>query len=375
MPGVLEEHLHYLSLPHRLDRYRSAIGAVLNPGDRVVDAGCGTGVLGLLCLQAGASHVDLIDSSPAIELARESYARAGWAKKATFFDRSTFQTLLPEPADIVICDHVGCFGFDYGIAAMMADARKRFLNPGGRLIPQQVTVCVAAVESEKCRSLADSWAAPEIPAELRWIREHSVNASHHIDLQPGDLLSTGATLGEIDFRLDNPDFFSWQAQLTVQRDGMLHGLAGWFECELAPGVSMTNSPLAEQSIRRAQAFLPIDEAIAVRAGSMLDVSVMARPADNLIAWTVSDPLSGRQFSQSTWRGEIIGRAQFSRNQPDHVPQLSASGKARNCVLSYCDGQRSVAQVQEAVLLNHPNLFPSRDEIVRFVTSVLRRDTC
>ena len=48
--------------------------------------------------------------------------------------------------------------------------------------------------------------------------------------------------------------------MRIERDGTMHGLAGWFDCELADGVSMTNSPLSDRAIDRSQAFLPIEEA-------------------------------------------------------------------------------------------------------------------
>ena len=69
------------------------------------------------------------------------------------------------------------------------------------------------------------------------------------------MLAGPAELGCIDLRVDNPEFFSWTVELTVARDGTLHGLAGWFECELAENVWMTNSPLSAQAIKRSQAFL------------------------------------------------------------------------------------------------------------------------
>lgn len=374
MIEVLEEHFGYLSHPLRLDRYRSAIEAVLRSGDRVVDAGCGTGVLGLLCLQAGASHVDLIDSSLALELARESLTRAGWEANVTFIHSTTFQATIPEQADLVVCDHVGCFGFDYGISALMADARLRLLKPGGTLIPRRISLYIGAVESAQCTALSDAWREASILPEFHWIRDRSVNTKHSVDLHAEDLLSAGAALGHIDFQVDNPNFFSWRAQLTILRDGVLNGLAGWFECELAAGISMTNSPLSDQAIGRAQAFLPIDEAIHVRRGDILNVTVMARPTDSLIAWTLEHPLSGKRFNQSTWRSEMFDRAELARSHPDYVPRLNRSADARSVVLSYCDGQRSVSQVQQAVMRDHPALFPSRDEISRFVISVLRRDT-
>ena len=374
MSRILDEHLGYVADATRRDLFRSAIAHAVQPGDRVADVGCGSAVLGLLCLQAGAGHVDAIDSTAAIEIARQSLTKAGWGGKASFIHGTSFQAELPEPVDVVICDHVGYFGFDYGLIETLADARRRFLKPGGRIIPDRLRLQLGAVESEKCHQLAEGWAAPGIPGELHWLRQHGINTKYAVNLQADEVLAGPAELGCIDLRADNPEFFSWTTEFTMQRDGAMHGLAGWFECELAENVWMTNSPLSAQAIKRPQAFLPINGALAVKAGDTLSATVMARPADHLIAWDVRHPASGRNFSHSTWLGDLLMQEQLARTRPDHVPQLSRVARARALVLGYCDGQRSVGQIQEAVLRENPLLFPSPAEIARFVAAVLGGST-
>ncbi len=58
---MLDEHLGYRPARTRLQQFRAAIAAIVRPGDTVDDRGCGSGILGLLCLQAGAGHVFGID--------------------------------------------------------------------------------------------------------------------------------------------------------------------------------------------------------------------------------------------------------------------------------------------------------------------------
>lgn len=374
MSGVLDEHLGYLSTRNRLDIYRKAVAQTIKQGDIVADVGCGTGILGLLCLEAGASYVYAVDSTAALEIARLTLDRAGWATNAELLLASSYQASLPLLADVVICDHVGYFGFDYGLISVLADARRRFLKPGGTIIPRRLNLELAAVQSENCRKRIDAWQADGIPRPFHWLRQHSVNSTHAVTLSADELLSRPADLASIDLSADHPAFFSWNAQTTIALDGTLHGFAGWFDCELAEAIWMTNSPLSDGAIDRSQVFLPIGEALPVRAGDILNVTIMARPDDNLIAWTAEHLPSGKRFSHSTWQGEIIDRAALARSHPDYVPRPSRSADARNIVLSYCDGKRSVSQVQEVVLRDHPDLFPSRDEISRFVTSILRRDT-
>lgn len=374
MNSVLDEHLGYVADATRLAQFRSAVAQVVQPGDRVADVGCGSAVLGLLCLQAGAGHIDAIDSTAAIEIARKSLAGADWTGKADFIHGKSFQVDLPERVDVVICDHVGYFGFDYGLIETMADARRRFLKPGGRMIPGRLRLQLCAVESEKCRQLAEGWAAPGIPGEFHWLREHGVNTKYAVNLQSDEVLAGPAELGCIDLRADNPDFFSWTAELTVGRDGVIHGLVGWFECELAENVWMTNSPLSAQAIKRPQAFLPIDGPLAVKAGDIVSATVMARPADHLIAWEVRHPATGKKFSHSTWQGDLLMQEQLRRNRPNHVPQPTRMAHARGIVMGYCDGGRTVGQIQESVLREHPDLFPTLGEITRFVTAVLNGNT-
>lgn len=374
MRSVLDEHLGYLADSARLNLFKTAIASAVQSGDRVADVGCGSAVLGLLCLQAGAAHVDAIDSTAAIEIARKSLTQAGWAAHVNFIHGYSYQVDLPERVDVIICDHVGYFGFDYGLIETLADARRRFLKPGGRLIPGRLRLQLGAVESEKSSQLAEGWQAPGIPSEFHWVRQHGVNTKYAVKLQGDEILSEPAVLGSIDLRSDNPDFFSWTVQLTMNRDGVVHGLAGWFECELTDDVWMTNSPLSDHAINRQQAFLPISEALSVKAGDIISATVMARPADHLIAWEVSHPATGKRFSHSTWQGDLLMQEQLLRNRPGRAPRLSRMTQARSVVLGYCDGKLSVAQIQETVLREHPDLFPSPEEIKRFVTAVLAGNT-
>jgi protein arginine N-methyltransferase 1 len=84
--------------------------------------------------------------------------------------------------------------------------------------------------------------------------------------------------------------------------------------------------------------------------------------------------SGRKFSHSTWQGELLQPAEILKHNPQHVPRPNRMGQARAIVFGYCDGKRTFAQIEEAVLREHPALFPSSGEISRFVAQVLGKDS-
>ena len=168
---MLDEHYDYHSTRNRNALFERAIAATVRPGDRVADLGCGTGVLGLMCLKAGAGFSYEIETGPILEAARETFMRAGFAERAAFIREKTNRVTLPEPVDLLICDHVGYFGIDYGIIAMLQDARRRFLAPGGRIMPRRLVLRLAPVSSRKTFRRVTRWRAPKIAPEFRWLND------------------------------------------------------------------------------------------------------------------------------------------------------------------------------------------------------------
>jgi hypothetical protein len=137
---------------------------------------------------------------------------------------------------------------------------------------------------------------------------------------------------------------------------------------------ITNSPAAEDCLKRPQAFLPIESPVDVKKGESIQVNVMARPQDYIIAWVVELPGLGKRFSHTTFNGLLLDRETLTRAQPGRVAELNNRGRALGVVLSYCDGQRTVADVQALVLKDHPDLFPSKQATEGFVQQVLARNT-
>lgn len=350
------------------------MAATVKPGSTVVDLGCGSGILGLECLKAGAGHVFAVDETEMIEVAREAFARAGIANRATCIRGRSFRIELPERVDVAICDHVGFWGFDYGIIDLLADARSRFLKPEGIVVPRRLRLMLGAVQSAPARQMADAWRDERVPGEYHWLVERTINSKHAIGLKGGECISAPCMLGDIVLGSESEPFLSWSCEMTAERNGVLDGLAGWFECELAEGVWMTNSPRSPDAINREQAFLAIGEPVEVVAGERIEATVMIRPADHVIAWTVTLPGSGRRFSHSTFAGALLGSDALGRGGKGSTPRLSKSGRARAVVLGYCDGQRTTQEIVALVVREHPGLLPSKEEVARFVAETLGRNT-
>ena len=98
---IVDEHRHYLEDQVRLTAFRGAIQETVMPGAVVVDLGSGTGILGLLACQAGATRVYSIEESSLIELARDICQANGFADRIRFIKGLSTRVSLPEVPNLI----------------------------------------------------------------------------------------------------------------------------------------------------------------------------------------------------------------------------------------------------------------------------------
>jgi len=131
----------------RMAAYEQALRQAIKPGCVVLDIGTGTGILALLACRLGARRVYAIEPNDAIELAREIAATNGYAKSIEFIQELSTKVTLAEQADVIVSDLRGILPFLPGNVPAVADARRRFLAPGGIMIPQQDELWAAVVHA------------------------------------------------------------------------------------------------------------------------------------------------------------------------------------------------------------------------------------
>ena len=110
---------------------RATVRAVVEPGDRVLDAACGTGDLAIIAARAGATVTGLDFSEPMLERARKKAPWIGWMRG----------DLLALPFDDESFD-AATVGFGIRNVADLPRALeelRRVLRPGGRLGILEIT--------------------------------------------------------------------------------------------------------------------------------------------------------------------------------------------------------------------------------------------
>ena len=376
MSLVVDTHRQYLADDVRLHAFRHAIAEVVRPGDTVLDLGSGTGILGLFACAAGAARVYSLEESGLIELARDVVAANGFSDRVVFVQRTSLDAMLPERVDVIVCDFIGRFGYDATLIEDGADARDRFLEPGGRIVPREVGVVLAPVEDAKTYDRIDFWDRRPGGFDFRPARRWSVNTGYPIALARQSMLAAPITVTRLDMATVASNPQTAEGRFVVSRAGTLHGIGGWFHAHLSPRVTLSNAPDAPARLNRRNVFLPVDRPVPVDAGDAIDVRLHVIPAETVVTWQVAvrntDGQEKARCCQSTLRGMLLSRDELRRTNPAFVPRLTPRGDARLSVLTLCDSQRSLAEIEREVFRRHPDLFRTVGEAEAFVAEVVVR---
>lgn len=377
MSLILDEHRQYLSDTPRLAAFERAIAATVRPGDVVADIGCGTGILGLLACRAGAARVYAIDGGGMIQVARQAAAANGFGDRIVHLHGYSTRVDVPEPVDVLLADQIGRMGFEAGVVQVFEDARRRWLKPGGRVIPESTTTWVAPVEAPDLWDRVTFWEGRPCGFDFSGVREGAANTGYPWAFEPADLLGPGHPIVTFDLRQPAPAHggAAGDVSMTITRSGTLHGLAGWFTSTLAANVSMTNAPGATDAIFRRNAYLPFDPPLPVSPGDEVNVRLSIRPADLIVSWRANLARDGQTLATrhgSTLRGMLVPREDLARTDPATRPRLTAWANARATVLVLCDGRHTLREVELETAARHPDLFPSGAAAQQFVAEVVTR---
>src|SRR5215510_691708 len=141
----------------RMDAYVAALQQSITPDSIVLDIGTGTGVFALLSCKFGARKVYAIESSDAIEVARQIARANGMLERIDFIQAMSTEVTLPEKASVMISDMRGVLPFFQHNIPAVIDARRRLLDPAAMLIPLRDDLWASIVESPELHRRLDQW--------------------------------------------------------------------------------------------------------------------------------------------------------------------------------------------------------------------------
>jgi type I protein arginine methyltransferase len=274
----------------RMDAHTEALRRAIRPNSVVLDIGTGTGIFAFIACQLGARRVYAVESSDVIALARMSADANGFADRITFIQGLSTEISLPERADIVVSDLRSVLPYFRHHLPAIIDARTRLLAPHGTLTPKKDVLWAAVVEAPELydRNIG-SWDENGYGLDLQAPRNLAVNTLLYHRFTAEQLLTAAQSWATIDYSTVedanvSADNVAWQ----ISRAGIGHGIALWFETELAEGVRFTSGPTADPSAPNSwvygNMFLPWSRPVQLAAGTRVTCALRAHLVGEDYVW-------------------------------------------------------------------------------------------
>jgi protein arginine N-methyltransferase 1 len=368
MPGMydLEGYGQMIADAGRMEAYDQALREAVRPDSVVVDIGTGTGIFAILAARYGARKVYAIEPSDAIEVAREIAGANGCADRIEFIQEMSTRVALPEPADLVISDMRGVLPLFELHLPSVVDARRRFLAPGGTLVPRQDVIRVAVVEApESYRRCTVPWVENPFGLDMLAARRIVTNTWRKCRVKPDQLLTEPAPWATLNYlAVESPDV-SGEVVFSAARAGTAHGLVLWFDTTLFGGVVFSNAP-GQPELIYGSAFFPFSEPVELAAGDGVTVKLQAHLSgeDYLWSWDtgVYDGFGHRRekagFRQSTFFGAPLSTARLQKMADSHVPSVGEEGNIDRFILELMDGRNGLGEIALRVSSRYPSRFPT-----------------
>jgi protein arginine N-methyltransferase 1 len=340
----------------RVSAYAQALRQAIKPGCVVLDIGTGTGILALLASRLGARRVYAIEPNDAVVLAREVATANGYARSIEFIQELSTKVSLPEKADVIVSDLRGILPLFAGNVPAIVDARKRFLAPGGILIPQQDELWAAVVHAPDLHdSHVRPWEHNAFDFDLRAALRLATNTWRKGRVNRDQLLVEPQLWARVDYSLAERAEAAAELTWTVARAGMAHGLVVWFDATLADGVRLSNAP-GEPELIYGSAFFPWPAAVALAAGDTVTVALEARQVgqDCVWRWDCRVLKSGdakqirARFQQSDFFAQPRSAARLRKQAAGYVPSLNDGGLITQFILAQIDGKTSLGDIATRV---------------------------
>ena len=216
------------------------------PGARVLEVGCGTGLLSCVAARLGAKEVIGVEPTPLIEVARALVEDNGLGQVQLLEGR--VEDLVPQPVDLAFSELLNADPFYEGVVGAMAAARK-WVVEDGHIAPERLRVWVALTQGSggstearhallELEKLEQTYGLQlgALRSSLQCEESYRYFTSQ-VRLASSPTLAWDVPLGEVD-AVDELK----EVLVACEEPGPIGGAVVWFEALYDTGLTLENPP-------------------------------------------------------------------------------------------------------------------------------------
>jgi protein arginine N-methyltransferase 1 len=149
---------------------------------------------------------------------------------------------------------------------------------------------------------------------------------------------------------------------VIERPTIGHGIAGWFDCEMMPGIGFSNAPTSDEQHVYSQTFFAWPSAVSLATGDTVQVRLRADLIGDRYIWTwktdVTDASTGAvkaSFRQSSMIADFLG-AELHKRAHTFVADLGEESKIDRSILKLMARKMPLGDIATEILRTFPSAF-------------------
>ena len=253
----------------------------------ILDVGCGTGILSMFAVQAGAKHVYAVDCSSIIHHAKQIVCDNSMSEQITLIQGKMEDIDLHSlygitKVDVIISEWMGYFLLYESMLNTVIVARDKWLTPNGIVFPDKAVMYLCAVEDEAMKyERIDFW-DNVYGFDMSAIKHVAVKEPVVDIVNPQFVATNSVPILNIDLQHCTEEDLSFISpfRLTAHRADTIHCFVAYFECAFTQRVhqplGFSTSPFAKYTHWK-QTIFYLSDPIALCMGEEIIGTISCKP--------------------------------------------------------------------------------------------------